>query len=115
MKEQGTKLLLSQPPQVSYLGFIHHPEHAEYGFQVLNEDRSTRFVRLAVAKSYFQNGLLLVQEAPDLCYQKVRDDGESTLPSLHGLIHITESDVSEYRASHPNQKPPRKSSARYSE
>lgn len=111
MKELGTRLLLFQPPKVTYLGVAHYPDRAEYGFEIqtLNETKTTRFVRIAIPRSYFRNGSLMVQEAPDLCYQKVRADAGSKMPQLRGLAHITESDISEYRASHSNQKSPRKS------
>ncbi len=100
--------MLLQPPRITYLGVIHQPDHAEYGFQITGKDKAIRFLVLAVLKSFFQKRLLLVQEAPDLCFQKVRDDLESSIPRLRDFVYVTESDIVNYRASHPNERPPRR-------
>jgi len=97
-------------PQLSYLGVIPRPERYEYGFQVTNEDKSVRLLTLSIANTVFLTRQLMVQEAPDLCYQKVLADLRSEAPSLNGEIaFITESDIEQYRAAHPNVKLSRKS------
>ncbi len=65
---------------------------------------------LTIADSYFLTKQLMVQEAPDLCYQKVLTDLNSGIAELReDSILITESDIANYRASHPNAAARRKS------
>ncbi len=97
-------------PQLSYLGVIPKPEHSEYGFRIIYEDKTARLLILIIENSMFLTKQLLVQEAPDLCYQKVLADLRSAIPALveHSVV-VTESDVAEYRAFHPNISLKRKS------
>jgi hypothetical protein len=92
-------------PQLRYIGTIPKPEHSEYGFQIENPDKTVRLLVLTIANSVFLNRQLMVQEAPDLCYQKVltyfRD---ATTGPAEDYIPISESDIADYRAFHPNVK-----------
>jgi len=92
-------------PQFRYLGTISKPEHTEYGFQIENPDKTVRLLVLTIANSVFLTRQLMVQEAPDLCYQKafayLRD---ATAGPAEDCIPISESDIANYRASHPNAK-----------
>jgi len=92
-------------PQLRYLGTISKPEHSEYGFQIENPDKTVRLLVLTIANSVFLTRQLLVQEAPDLCYQKVlaflRD---ATAGSAGDCISISDSDIASYRAFRPNVK-----------
>jgi hypothetical protein len=92
-------------PQLRFLGTIPKPEHSEYGFQIENSDKTVRVLVLTIANSIFLTKQLLVQEAPDLCYQKVlaylRDE---TADPAEDYIPISESDIASYRAFHPNVK-----------
>jgi hypothetical protein len=92
-------------PQLRYLGTIAKPEHTEYGFQIENPDKSVRLLVLTIASSAFLTRQLMVQEAPDLCYQKVlaylRDAAAG--PSEDNIL-ISESDIANYRAFHPTVK-----------
>ena len=92
-------------PQLRYLGTISRPEHAEYGFQIENPDKTVRLLVLTIANSVFLTRRLMVQEAPDLCYQKVlaylRD---ATAGPAEDYIPISELDITNYRAFHPNVK-----------
>ena len=96
-------------PQLRYLGMISRPEHSEYGFQIENPDKTVRLLVLTIANSVFLTGQLMVQEAPDLCYQKVlaylRD---ATAGSAENCIPVSESDIANYRAFHPTVKAHRK-------
>jgi hypothetical protein len=89
-------------PQLRYLGTISKPEHSEYGFQMENPDKTVRLPVLTIANSVFLTRQLLVQEAPDLCYQKLlaylRD---ATAGPAEDYIPISESDIANYRALHP--------------
>lgn len=89
-------------PQLRYLGKISQPEHSEYGFQVENEDRNVRLLILTIANSVFLTKQLMVQEAPDLCYQKVLTDLKSETPDpIKDVVLVTESDIAQYRTFHP--------------
>ena len=93
-------------PQLRYLGKIAQPEHSEYGFRVENEDRSVRLLILTIANSVFLTKQLMVQEAPDLCYQKAMTDlkSETADPNREEVVLVTESDIAQYRSFHPNLK-----------
>ena len=101
-------------PLLRYLGKISRPEHSEYGFRIENEDRSVRLLILTIENSVFLTKKLMVQEAPDLCYQKVLLNLNSkTAEPIEDLASVTESDITQYRISHPYLK--RKSFKRPSE
>jgi hypothetical protein len=89
-------------PQLSYLGVIPKSECTEYGFRITNEDKSDRLLVLTIANSVFLTKQLQIQEAPDLCYQKVLADLRSEFPALvEDSVGVTESDLMQYRAAHP--------------
>jgi len=92
-------------PQLRYLGTISKPQHSEYGFQIENSDKTVRLLVLTIANAVFLTRQLMVQEAPDLCYQKVLAylRNESAGPT-EDCIPISESDIADYRAFHPNVK-----------
>jgi hypothetical protein len=91
--------------QLRYLGTISKPEHAEYGFHIENPDKTVRLLVLTIANSVFLTRQLMVQEAPDLCYQKVlaylRD---AAAAPAEDCIPISELDITNYRTFHPNVK-----------
>ena len=92
-------------PQLRYLGTISKPEHSEFGFQVENPDKTVRLLVLTIANSVFLTRQLLVQEAPDLCYQKVLAYlQDATVGSAEEYIPVSESDIANYRTFHPNVK-----------
>jgi hypothetical protein len=92
-------------PHLRYLGTISKPEHSEYGFQIENPDKTARLLVLTIANSVFLTRQLLVQEAPDLCYQKVLAYlQDATADSAEDSIPISESDILNYRSFHPNVK-----------
>lgn len=90
-------------PLLRYLGKVARPENSEYGFHIEREDKSIRLLVLSIANSLFLTHQLMVQEAPDLCYQKALADlnSEATDP-MKELISITGLDIEQYRAIHPN-------------
>jgi hypothetical protein len=109
-KGQGPPMFNTHP-QLRYLGMIPQPNHSEYGFRIENEDKTIRLLILTVANSVFLTKQLMVQEAPDLCYQKVLTDLKSETPgTVQDFISVSESDIAHYRACHPNVKLQRKSS-----
>jgi hypothetical protein len=92
-------------PQLRYLGTISKPKHSELGFQRENPDKTVRLLILTIANSVFLSRQLMVQEAPDRCYQKVWADlRDATGAPAENCISISESDIANYRAFHPNVK-----------
>ncbi len=92
-------------PQLRYLGTISKPEHSEFGFQIENPDKTVRLLVLTIANSVFLSRKLMVQEAPDLCYQKVLAYlQDATGGPAEDYIPISESDIENYRTFHPNVK-----------
>jgi hypothetical protein len=90
-------------PLLRYLGKISQPEHSEFGFRIENEDRSFRLLILSIANSVFLTKQLLVQEAPDLCYQMALTGlNTKTANPAEELVSVTESDIAQYRILHPN-------------
>jgi hypothetical protein len=92
--------------KLKYLGVIPQSGFMEYGFRIENEDKSYRLVIVTIEDSFFQNNDLMIQEAPDLCYQKVLtnlndETADSPVPER---IPVTETDVVQYREAHPNTK-----------
>jgi hypothetical protein len=92
-------------PLLRFLGVISRPEFSEYGFQIENEDKSIQFLSLTIANSLFQTRQLMVQEAPDLCYQKILSKLRGEAPEAFEELSITESDIERYREVHPLLKP----------
>jgi len=90
-------------PLLRYLGKISKLEFSEYGFRIENEDKSVRLLILAIANSVFLTKQLMVQEAPDLCYQRVLTELKSEAADpFRELILVTGPDIEQYRTLHPN-------------
>jgi hypothetical protein len=88
--------------KVSYLGVVSHPDHSEYRFRIVNDDKSIRLLKLKIDKSAFLNKKLMIQEAPDLCYQKVTADLKTNPnPTAQDAVQVTDADIEVYRESHP--------------
>lgn len=93
--------------QLSFLGVVPQPEHSEYHFRITNRDMSARRLILMIERSAFLNNQLMIQEGPDLCYQKALENLTSEAPCHEDVIHVTESDIARYRESHPRSLQPR--------
>jgi hypothetical protein len=92
-------------PLLRYLGKISKLEYSEYGFRIESEDKSIRLLILAIANSVFLTKQLMVQEAPDLCYQKVLTELKSEAADpMRELILVSGSDIDQYRTLHPNAR-----------
>jgi len=88
---------------------ISKPEHSEYSFHIENPDKTMRLLVLTIASSVFLTRQLMVQEAPDLCYQKaLAYIQDATACPAGEYIPISESDIANYRAFHPTVKAHRK-------
>jgi hypothetical protein len=92
--------------QLKYLGTMPQAGFVEYGFSIENKDKSTRQVVLTIDDAFFLKHDLKIQEAPDLCYQKVLmglDDGNADI-STPFRAPVTATDIASYRDLHPNVK-----------
>ncbi len=92
--------------QLRYLGVMPQIGFVEYGFLIENKDKSAQQVVLTIADDFFLKNDLKLQEAPDLCYQKMLMDlaverGDACLPSS---VSVTAVDIAHYRGLHPTSK-----------
>ena len=92
--------------QLRYLGVMPQIGFVEYGFRIENEDKSVRQVVLTIADDFFLKHDLKIQEAPDLCYQKVLMDlaVEKTDSGFPFSVPVTALDIAHYRDLHPTTK-----------
>ena len=92
--------------QLRYLGVLPQAGFFEYGFRIENSDKSIRQVVLTIADDFFLKNELKLQEAPDLCYQKVLTHltAENADVSFPSCTSVTALDVAHYRGLHPNTK-----------
>ena len=90
--------------QLKYLGVNPQPGYVEYGFRIEDKDKNFRQVVLTIESGMFAKDGLMLQEAPDLCYQKVLLDlsNETADSPIGSRVPVTAVDVSHYRDSHPN-------------
>ena len=92
--------------KLRFLGVIPQDGYNEYGFHIEAEDKSSRLIVLTIENAFFRDNELMVQEAPDLCYQKIlmdleKEKSDSAIPSR---ISVTASDITQYRDLHPITK-----------
>jgi hypothetical protein len=91
--------------QLRYLGVIPQEGYVEYGFRIEDKDKGVRDIILTIDDALFVQSHLMLQEAPDLCYQKVLTDLVNENGShINGRMAVTASDILQYRDSHPNTK-----------
>jgi hypothetical protein len=87
-----------------YLGVNRQAGYVEYEFHVgQNKTQDSRRVVLTIQSDVFASRELMLQEAPDLCYQKLLAElGRDTYQSsLESRIAVTADDIAAYRQSHP--------------
>jgi hypothetical protein len=92
--------------QLRYLGVIPQAGYIEYGFRVEEKDKTVRQVVLTIEDAFFRRNDLKLQEAPDLCYQKVLMDLNQERPDsdFPACIPVTALDIAHYRDLHPTAK-----------
>ena len=92
--------------QLRYIGMLPQLGHREYRFQIEAHDKSIRTVALTIDDGIFRKNLLMFQEAPDLCYQKVLLDLSNETPSapLCSRVTVTGIDIANHRGSHSTAK-----------
>ena len=99
-------MLKDHVQQLRYLGVLPQSGFVEYGFRIESKDQGVRQVVLTIANAVFQNNDLKIQEAPDLCYQKVLTglDSEKTKSRIPSRMPVTAVDIAHYREMHPTTK-----------
>jgi hypothetical protein len=92
--------------QLKYLGVKPQVGFVEYGFRIENKDKSVRQVVLTIADDFFRKHDLKLQEAPDLCYQKVLMDleVEKAASCFPFSAPVTALDIAHYRDLHPTTR-----------
>lgn len=96
---------------IRYVGVNPVAGRREYGFEV--EDAEVRRVVVAVRDTDFSSRQLSFQEAPDLCYQKLRAEIEAER-SLGAPLWITPEDLARYRETHEHGRSQRMRGSRQS-
>jgi hypothetical protein len=84
---------------IKYLGFQNVAGRREYLLEVHRGDLARRYT-VWIELTAFSNRQALLQEGPDICYQKLLHElADSELLGPDG-IGVTEADLAAYRASH---------------
>jgi hypothetical protein len=91
--------------QLRYLGVMPQVGFVEYGFRIENKDKSVRQIILTIADDFFRKHDLKLQEAPDLCYQKIlmELEVEKTDSGSPLSMSVTSLDIAHYRDLHPTK------------
>ena len=86
-----------------YLGVIPQMECVEYGFQIEDKDKDPRLIVMMIEAGFFKQYALMVQEAPDLCYQKLLAELKSETEEfpVSSRSSVSASDIAHYRELHP--------------
>jgi len=93
--------------QLRYLGVIPQTGHVEYGFRIEDKDKNVRLVVLEIEVGVFSRNELMLQEGPDLCYQKVLADldNEADGSPIGARVPVSATEIARYRELHPTSKP----------
>jgi hypothetical protein len=93
------------PIRVRYVGVFPKNGYREYDFRVEAEDKTIHQIVLVIDDVVFLEKQLMFQEAPDLCYQKLRMNLiDETVAQIGARVRVTPVDVASYRDSHPSSK-----------
>ena len=100
---------MSNTVYLRYIGVIPQSECVEYGFRIEDKDKDPRLIVLMIESGFFKKYDLKLQEAPDLCYQKLLADlsNESAELPINPRLSVTAFDIAHYRESHPIGKSPK--------
>ena len=85
--------------RVEYLGFQNVGEGREFRFRVAGPDGSSE-VRFAIAHAAFGGGRLLLQDGPDVCYQKLLQAIATGESGSSKVVAIDDADLAHYRDVH---------------
>lgn len=97
--DSRTKPATPKPVTVRYLGFHDVPGRREYMLDAQRGDQTGRYT-LWIDRSAFSGRLALLQDGPEICYQKLLRELCDTEPQgCHGMA-VTENDLATYREAH---------------
>jgi hypothetical protein len=97
--ERRTKMAAPKPVTIRYLGFHDGPGRREYVLDAQRGDQTGRYT-LWIALSAFSSRHALLQDGPEICYQKlVRELSDAELQGSNGMA-VTETDLASYREAH---------------
>jgi len=102
-------MVMNNTIHLRYIGVIPQTECLEYGFRIEDKDKDPRLVVMMIESGFFQKHELMLQEAPDLCYQKLLADirNETAELPISPRLSVTASDIAHYRELHPIGKSPK--------
>jgi hypothetical protein len=97
--ERRTKSAAPNPVTIRYLGFHDAPGRREYVLDAQRGDQTARYT-LWIDRSAFSSRLALLQDGPEICYQKLLRELSGAEPQgSHGMA-VTEKDLASYREAH---------------
>lgn len=101
--ESENLMVMNNTTHLRYIGVIPQTDCLEYGFRIEDKDKEPRLIVLMIESDFFRRYALMVQEAPDLCYQKLLADLKTETDELllDDRLSITASDIASYRDMHP--------------
>jgi len=96
-------MVMNDATHLRFIGVIPQTECLEYGFRIEDKDKEPRLVVMVIESDFFKKHALMIQEAPDLCYQKLLADlkNETAEFPINPRLSITASDIAYYRELHP--------------
>ena len=96
-------MAMNNTMHLRYIGVIPQTECLEYGFRIEDKDKDPRLIVMMIESGFFRRYELMVQEAPDLCYQKLLADlrDETAEVPVGARLSVTASDIAHYRELHP--------------
>lgn len=104
----------SKPAAIQYLGFEDVKNRREYALRARRGDREGRYT-LSIELAAFAKRQALMQDGPDICYQKLLNELAGSELRATGDIVVTEDDLAAYRERHTVPKRGRSSPPRPAE
>lgn len=84
---------------IQYLGFRDADGHREYALKAQRGDEGQRYT-MSIALAAFAERRALLQDGPDICYQKLMRMLEEASPTASDTIAVTDGELATYRAAH---------------
>ena len=97
--ERRNRPAAPKPVTIRYLGFQDVPGRREYILDAQRGDQTGRYT-LWIDRTAFSRRLALLQDGPEICYQKLlRELCDAEPQGSHGMA-VTENDLASYREAH---------------
>ena len=84
---------------IQYLGFQDADGEREYLFHAQRGDRADRYT-VSIERTAFARRQALLQDGPDICYQKLLRELAGSELQVSNRIEVTDRDLEAYRAAH---------------